>query len=89
MNELVSVMNELMSIKPVVLWSDVLIYILVVSLGLFFYQLSKNPLARQRWRTVFHSRAGVASFIVILFYLLIALGFPALPRTSGKNRRQR
>ncbi len=73
MNELTSVMNELLSIKPVVLWSDVLIYILVASLGLFFYQLSKNPLARQRWRTVFHSRAGVASFIVILFYLLIAL----------------
>ncbi|MCD8521605.1 MAG: ABC transporter permease [Saccharospirillaceae bacterium] len=73
MNELVSVMNELLSIKPVVLWSDVLIYSLVVSLGLFFYQLSKNPLARQRWRAVFHSRAGVASFIVILFYLLIAL----------------
>jgi peptide/nickel transport system permease protein len=73
MSELVSVMNELLSIKPVVLWSDVLIYILVASLGLFFYQLSKNPLARQRWRTVFHSRAGVASFIVILFYLLIAL----------------
>lgn len=66
-------MTELMLVKPVVLWSDVLIYLLVLSMGAFFWQLKKNPVAAGRWAVVFQSRTGLASFVVILFYLLIAL----------------
>lgn len=62
-----------LSVKPVLLWSDVLIYVLVLSIVLFFRHLRKNPLSRARWRAVFESRAGMASFVVILFYVLIAL----------------
>lgn len=60
-------------IKPVLLWSDVLIFLLVAALSLFVLQLRNNPQAKKRWATVFHSKVGLSSFIVILFYVAIAL----------------
>jgi peptide/nickel transport system permease protein len=60
-------------ILPVFLWSDLLIYTLIASVGLFLWQLRKNPQAKKRWSGVFSSKVGMASFIVILFYILISL----------------
>src|SRR5690606_33850442 len=62
-----------LSVKPVLSWSDVLIYVLVLSIGLFFRQLRKHPLARARWRSVYEPRAGMASLDVIVFYVLMAM----------------
>lgn len=59
--------------KPVILWSDALIFLLVVCLVLFFYHLRNDPQTRLRWRQVFSSRLGVASFTVILAYVSVAL----------------
>jgi peptide/nickel transport system permease protein len=42
--------------KPILLWSDVLIFLLVVALVLFFYRLRKDPQTRERWGEVFSSR---------------------------------
>lgn len=77
-------------IKPVLLWSDVLIFLLVFSMTAFFYQLRKKPVTAQRWRRVFESHTGLASFIIILFYLLIALMDslhyrPALNQVAGTD----
>ncbi len=60
-------------ILPVFLWSDLLIYTLIASVGLFLWQLRNNPQAKKRWSGVFSSKVGMASFIVILFYILISL----------------
>ena len=60
-------------IKPVLLWSDALIFLLVTSLFLFAWQLRQNPQARKRWHSVFTSKVGLSSFMVIVFYVLIAL----------------
>jgi len=60
-------------ILPVFLWSDLLIYTLIASVVLFLWQLRKNPQAKKRWSGVFASKVGMASFIVILFYILISL----------------
>ncbi len=60
-------------ILPVFLWSDLLIYTLIASVGLFLWQLRKDPQAKKRWSGVFASKVGMASFIVILFYILISL----------------
>lgn len=60
-------------IKPVLLWSDSLIFILVIAVVLFFIQLRRNPLARKRWASVFQSRIGMSSFIIIMAYIWIAL----------------
>jgi peptide/nickel transport system permease protein len=59
--------------KWVLLWSDMLIFLLVISLCLFFYALRKDPQTRERWGRVFGSRLGMATFIVILAYVGIAL----------------
>ncbi len=60
-------------ISPVVLWSDILIFSLAVSVGLFIFQVRKKPQAKARWRSVFESKIGLTSFIIIVFYVLISL----------------
>lgn len=59
--------------KPLLLWSDVLIFLLVFALILFFYRLNKDPQTRQRWSEVFSTRLGMVTFTVILTYVGIAL----------------
>ena len=59
--------------KPLVLWSDALIYLLVVALCIFFYRLRKDPQTRERWGQVFGSRLGMVTFTVIMTYVGIAL----------------
>jgi len=80
-------------IKPVLLWSDALIFVLVASLFLFAWQLRKNPQARKRWHSVFTSKVGLSSFMVILFYVSIALldslhFREALPATDSSAQNQ-
>ncbi len=60
-------------ISPVVLWSDILIFSLAISVGLFIFQIRKKPQAKARWRSVFESKIGLTSFIIIVFYVLISL----------------
>jgi len=60
-------------IKPVLLWSDVLIYLLVFSVLVFFALLKGNVQSRERWLRVFQSPVATFSFLIILFYILIAL----------------
>ncbi|HEV8078138.1 MAG TPA: ABC transporter permease [Marinobacter sp.] len=59
--------------KPVILWSDALIYLLVISLVLFFYSLRKDPQIRERWSQVFSSSLGMITFTIIATYILVAL----------------
>jgi peptide/nickel transport system permease protein len=59
--------------KPVILWSDALIFLLVAALVLFFWRLRRDPQARERWRQVFASRLGMAAFTVIVAYVGVAL----------------
>ena len=59
--------------KPLLLWSDALVFLLVIALVLFFYQLRRDPQTRERWGQVFSSRLGMVTFTVILTYVGIAL----------------
>ncbi|MFU8764411.1 MAG: ABC transporter permease [Haliea sp.] len=59
--------------KPVILWSDALIYLLVISLAFFFYRLREDPQTRERWAEVFRSRLGMVTFTVIAAYIMVAL----------------
>lgn len=61
------------AILPVILWSDVLIFLLIASVTLFLIQMRKNEQARKRWASVFESKVGMASFIIILFYIVVSL----------------
>ncbi len=64
---------EAMEFKPVLLWSDALIFLLVTSLTLFFYRLRRDPQTRERWSQVFSSRLGMVTFTVIMAYVGVAL----------------
>ena len=59
--------------KLVILWSDALIFLLVASLVAFFWVLRRDPETSERWDQVFNTRLGMASFVVILTYVGIAL----------------
>jgi len=60
-------------VKPVLLWSDLLVFLLVLSLCLFFWRLRRDPNNRLRWRQVFSSRLGMTAFTVIIAYVGVAL----------------
>lgn len=59
--------------KLVLLWSDGLIFMLVAALVLFFFSLRNDPETRGRWGQVFGTRLGMATFVVILTYIGVAL----------------
>ena len=59
--------------KPVLLWSDALIFMLVIALALFFYRLRNDPQTRERWGQVFSSKLGMIAFTVIMTYVGVAL----------------
>ena len=59
--------------KPLLLWSDLLIYLLVIALCLFFFHLRRDPQIREHWRQVFSTRLGMVTFTLILIYVGIAL----------------
>lgn len=59
--------------KPLLLWSDLLIYLLVAVLCLFFLRLRGDPQTREHWRQVFSTRLGMVTFTLILVYVGIAL----------------
>lgn len=56
-----------------VLWSDILIFTLIGFVGLFLWKMRTDVQARKRWHSVFQSKVGMASFVVILAYVLISL----------------
>ena len=59
--------------KFMLLWSDGLIFFLVLALILFFFNLRKDLQTRERWGQVFDSRLGMVAFVVIASYVLVAL----------------
>jgi peptide/nickel transport system permease protein len=59
--------------KPVLLWSDALIFLLVAVLSVFLWRLSRDPQTRESWREIFSTRVGMVTFTVILVYVGIAL----------------
>ncbi|TDG14126.1 ABC transporter permease [Seongchinamella unica] len=59
--------------KPVLLWSDALIFMLVIALVIFFYKLREDPQTRERWGQVFSSRLGMIAFTIIITYVGVAL----------------
>lgn len=62
-----------MDIKFVFLWSDILIYVLILSLCIVLYYLSKHEYTRSSLYKIFCQKVGLISFLVLCFYVTIAL----------------
>ena len=58
---------------PVLLWSDVLIWLLVLAALALGFLSSRNPLLRAAWQRVGRSRPGMAAATVLLFFLIAGL----------------
>jgi len=60
-------------IRPVVLWTDALLYLLVVVVLVIFFYARRQPHLRAPWRQVFSRRLASASAVILLAYVLIGL----------------
>ncbi|HQT03244.1 MAG TPA: hypothetical protein PK501_09150, partial [Thiotrichales bacterium] len=69
-----------------VLWSDVVVWLLVLSLLAFVWQLKRDALARERWRLVAQSHSALASSVILLWFVLIALADSIHWRTDDPYR---
>lgn len=59
--------------QPVILWTDALVFVLVVLIVLGFWYASRHEHLMQPWRRVVDSRTGQAALVVLLFYVTIGL----------------
>ncbi len=63
----------MMGFQIVVLWSDVLVWLLVVASVALGVVISRNPPLRSAWQRVGANRVGMASATVLLAFVLIGL----------------
>jgi len=55
------------------LWTDILVWSLLVVLILIGWSASRSPQVRQQWHSIFRSSIAMASAIILLFYLFFTL----------------
>ena len=59
--------------KLVLLWTDMLVWSLMIVLLLWSWVISRSPQIKKQWHTIFRSSIAMASSTVLLFYLLFTL----------------
>ncbi len=62
-----------MAFKPVVLWTDALVYLLVAVVLIFVWHVRRNQHLLVPWRRVSHSASGMAALTVLMFFIIIGL----------------
>ena len=58
---------------PVLLWTDILIYILLIIVLLAILHIRKHPHLRAPWRQVFQRKTGIIAVMILLCYVFIGL----------------
>jgi len=74
----------------VFLWTDMLVWLLMIVLFVWAWTISRSAQAKAIWHTIFRSKIAMASSVVLLFYLFFALLDSvhlrlALPQESQKS----
>ncbi|MDQ3187100.1 MAG: ABC transporter permease [Pseudomonadota bacterium] len=62
-----------MSFKPVILWTDALVYLLVVVIIAFAWYVRRNEHLLAPWRRVGRSTSGMAALTVLIFFIAVGL----------------
>ncbi|ARO86300.1 ABC transporter permease [Nitrosospira lacus] len=62
-----------MSFKPVILWTDALVYLLVAVIIVFVWHVRRNEYLLAPWRRVGHSASGMAALTVLVFFIAVGL----------------
>ena len=60
-------------IKPVILWTDALIFLLTVVVVMFVFYARSKPHLRAPWARVFTGKVAAASVVVLLAFVLVGL----------------
>lgn len=60
-------------VQAVILWTDALIYLLILSLALFTDHIRNHPPLRDSWADVIRNRLAAASMVILLAYVVIGL----------------
>ncbi len=55
------------------LWTDIMVWLLLFSIIVWGYIVSRSPRVREQWRSIFKSKIALSSAIILLFYLSFAL----------------
>ena len=80
-----------MSFMPVMLWTDALIYVLLLAVAGFAWYVRRHEHLLAPWRRVARSASGMSAFTLLVFFiatgLLDSLHYrPALPAAEGEPR---
>ena len=59
--------------KLVLLWTDIMVWTLVVVLMVWGWILSRSPQVKKQWHAIFKSSIAMASATVLLFYMIFTL----------------
>jgi peptide/nickel transport system permease protein len=62
-----------MAFKPVILWTDALVYVLVAVIIVFAWHVRRNEHLLVPWRRVGRSASGMAALTVLIFFITIGL----------------
>ena len=62
-----------MPFKPVILWTDALIYLLLIVVIIFTWYVRRNEHLLVPWRRVGHSVSGMMAFTVLILFISIGL----------------
>jgi len=60
-------------IKPVILWTDALIFVLIAVVTLFAVHAHRQAHLREPWQRVLKSRLGMASLVIVLAYVAVGV----------------
>ena len=60
-------------IKVTLLWTDIMVWLLIVSLLAWAWVISRSPQVKKQWHTIFKSSIAMASAVILLFYMLFTL----------------
>ena len=59
----------------VVLWTDALVFLLLVFILAGVFSLRKNRQVKEQWQSVFKSRVGSAAAVILMLYVVNSLVF--------------
>ncbi|MBI2312135.1 MAG: ABC transporter permease [Betaproteobacteria bacterium] len=62
-----------MAFKPVILWTDALIYVLIAVAAVFAWHVRRREHLLAPWKRVAHSPSGMASLVVLVFFVAAGL----------------
>lgn len=84
-------MIETMPFKLIILWTDALIFLLVFTIIVYFFRVTRYEHMRAPWRQVARRRLGMSALVVLLCYVVVGLldsvhTREALPRKDASEK---